>query len=101
MNNLTATNSASLSFVAGANGAGTIQVRGTLTINSSATLDVNLTNYPNKDAGTQIVLLTYGTMPTKFPTDNIHIRGAHALVDQTGGRITLTIVKLGTVVVIR
>ncbi|MCG2658851.1 MAG: hypothetical protein L6437_01210 [Kiritimatiellae bacterium] len=103
MNNLTATSTGTLAIVASPISAGTINV-GTLTVDATSKLNVDLTNCA---AGNAVyTLVNYTSMPVKFAESNITVNtrpnflvhSKYVLDQSTGNKITLTItLPAGTV----
>ncbi|MBU4285866.1 MAG: hypothetical protein KKD76_03065 [Verrucomicrobia bacterium] len=96
MNTLTATSTGTLAFVASPISAGTINV-GTLTVDATSKLNVDLTNCA---AGNAVyTLVNYTSMPVKFAESNITVntrpnflvRSKYVLDQSTGNKITLTL----------
>ncbi len=88
---MSVTNSSTFTFVAGSNGVTAVTVDGTLTLDSNATLEVDIADYDNAN-GLELVLVDYGSKVGEFVGNNITITGGYGRIEQDrDNRITLMI----------
>ncbi|MEK9137036.1 MAG: hypothetical protein AAB393_07935, partial [Bacteroidota bacterium] len=101
IDNFTATNNNTITFVADVNGVTPIDVGQAFTINTNTILNIDLSAY-DKSKGNILTLASYGSMPTKFAPENITITPSGILgrLDQTIGNEIRFIWELGTVIVV-